>query len=144
MSDYLSQKARNIAPYMPGEQPKDRRYIKLNTNENPYPPSPRALAAIAQADGADLRLYTRPEMDELRDAVHDVVGEHRVLRDAQRLRRRDVASNRLPIDAALARDGLDSLLRLPTPQQLSHIQHGELPVGHSALPTATRAVASAA
>ena len=74
MSDYLSQKAQNIAPYTPGEQPKDRRYIKLNTNENPYPPSPRALAAIAQADGADLRLYTRPEMDELRDAVAQVEG----------------------------------------------------------------------
>lgn len=74
MKDYLSPKARGIKPYVPGEQPKDKRYIKLNTNENPYPPSPKALEAIAGADSADLRLYTLPEMETLRSAVAAVEG----------------------------------------------------------------------
>lgn len=72
--DFLSQKARQIKPYVPGEQPKDKRYIKLNTNENPYPPSPRALEAIAGASTGDLRLYTLPEMESLRTAVAKVEG----------------------------------------------------------------------
>jgi histidinol-phosphate aminotransferase len=74
MKDYLSPKARGIHPYVPGEQPKDKRYIKLNTNENPYPPSPAALEAIAKADSGDLRLYTLPEMENLRAAVAKVEG----------------------------------------------------------------------
>lgn len=74
MKDFLSPKAREIKPYVPGEQPKDKRYIKLNTNENPYPPSPRALEAIAKADSGDLRLYTLPEMENLRAAVAQVEG----------------------------------------------------------------------
>ncbi len=74
MERYLSPKARQITPYVPGEQPQDKRYIKLNTNENPYPPSPKALEAIERAASGDLRLYTRPEMDELRDAIARVQG----------------------------------------------------------------------
>jgi len=74
MNNYLSPKARDIKPYVPGEQPKDKRYIKLNTNENPYPPSPKALEAIAKADNMDLRLYTLPEMENLRAAVAEVEG----------------------------------------------------------------------
>ncbi|MCX5899959.1 MAG: histidinol-phosphate transaminase, partial [Proteobacteria bacterium] len=46
MSIYWSKLAATIKPYVPGEQPKDRKYIKLNTNENPYPPSPKVLEAI--------------------------------------------------------------------------------------------------
>ena len=57
MSRYWSNKVKNINPYTPGEQPKDRKYIKLNTNENPYPPSPRAIAAIKNAADETLRLY---------------------------------------------------------------------------------------
>jgi histidinol-phosphate aminotransferase len=74
MKDYLSPRAREITPYVPGEQPKDKRYIKLNTNENPYPPSPMALEAIARADGGDLRLYTLPEMEGVRAAAAKVEG----------------------------------------------------------------------
>ncbi|MGG3841287.1 hypothetical protein [Paenibacillus dendritiformis] len=55
MSKYWSDLTKRLVPYVPGEQPKDKTYIKLNTNENPYPPSPRVLAAIQQAVQADLR-----------------------------------------------------------------------------------------
>lgn len=57
---YLSALAQGITPYTAGEQPKDRKYIKLNTNENPYPPSPRVQEAMLSQAGA-LRLY--PDMD---------------------------------------------------------------------------------
>ena len=53
--------------YVPGEQPRDRRYIKLNTNENPYPPSARVIDAVRAAAGAELRLYPDPTADALRD-----------------------------------------------------------------------------
>lgn len=60
MSRFLSSKYKDLTPYVPGEQPKDRRYIKLNTNENPFPPSPRAQALAAEA-AAGLQLYSDPE-----------------------------------------------------------------------------------
>ena len=53
---FLSDLAANIEPYVPGEQPKDKKYIKLNTNENPYPPSEAVIKAIQTAAGADMRL----------------------------------------------------------------------------------------
>ena len=65
MSRYLSPLAASLVPYVPGEQPKDRKYIKLNTNENPYPPSPQVLAAIREAANADLRLYPDPSCSAL-------------------------------------------------------------------------------
>ena len=55
MSRYWSATVKNIKPYIPGEQPKDRRYIKLNTNENPYPPSPNVIEAIKLAANDTLR-----------------------------------------------------------------------------------------
>jgi histidinol-phosphate aminotransferase len=60
--------------YVPGEQPQDRRYIKLNTNENPYPPSPHVLEALRNAVAEDLRLYPDPTARELRAKAADVYG----------------------------------------------------------------------
>ena len=57
---------RRLRAYVPGEQPKIRGLIKLNTNENPYPPSPKVLAAIKDAADARLRLYPNPTADGLR------------------------------------------------------------------------------
>lgn len=52
---------RKVEPYVPGEQPKDVNVVKLNTNENPYPPTPKALEAVAAFDIDRLRLYPDPE-----------------------------------------------------------------------------------
>ena len=68
MTKYLSDLAKSLEPYVPGEQPKDKKYIKLNTNENPYPPSKKVLSAISEA-AADLRLYPDPDASEVREAV---------------------------------------------------------------------------
>ena len=51
MSRFYSDLVSSISPYVPGEQPKDRRFIKLNTNENPYPASPLAVAAVKMYPG---------------------------------------------------------------------------------------------
>ena len=81
MSVYWNQRVKNITPYVPGEQPKDRKFIKLNTNENPYPPSPAVIEAIQkvagdirQSAGGTLRLYPDPECTELREAVAERYG----------------------------------------------------------------------
>ncbi len=74
MSTYWSSTVKNIKPYVPGEQPKDRAYIKLNTNENPYPPSPKAIEAIKKAADETLRLYPDPSGDELRDTIASAFG----------------------------------------------------------------------
>lgn len=60
--------------YVPGEQPQDKRYIKLNSNENPYPPSPRVVEALQQATSGDLRLYPDPVANRLRDKAAEVYG----------------------------------------------------------------------
>ena len=69
MSRYWSNAIKNIEPYTPGEQPKDRRYIKLNTNENPYPPSSQAIEAIKNAADETLRFYPDPRCEELRETI---------------------------------------------------------------------------
>jgi histidinol-phosphate aminotransferase len=69
MNRYWSKAVKNIKPYIPGEQPKDRRYIKLNTNENPYPPSPGVIEAIKLAANDTLRLYPDPCCEELRTTI---------------------------------------------------------------------------
>ena len=74
MSQYWSQTVKNIKPYVPGEQPKDRKYVKLNTNENPYPPSPKVIDAIKLAANDTLRLYPDPSGDELRDTIACAFG----------------------------------------------------------------------
>ncbi len=69
MNRYWSKRIQDIVPYTPGEQPKDQRFIKLNTNECPYPPSPKAVEAIREAAGDSLRLYPDPECVDLRAAI---------------------------------------------------------------------------
>ena len=71
MSRYWSNILNNIEPYIPGEQPQDRKYIKLNTNENPYPPSPKVIEAIKSSANEDLRLYPDPDCSLLRITIAD-------------------------------------------------------------------------
>ena len=68
------QNFRDVEPYTPGEQPKDRNVIKLNTNENPYPPSPAVEKALREMDLARLRKYPDPEAEELTEAIADYYG----------------------------------------------------------------------
>ncbi|MFC5700096.1 histidinol-phosphate transaminase [Cohnella faecalis] len=69
MSRYWNERTASLVPYVPGEQPKDQTYIKLNTNENPYPPSPAVLEAIRSATGDQLRLYPDPTCEDLTRAI---------------------------------------------------------------------------
>lgn len=71
MSRFWSQIVHGLTPYTPGEQPKIANLIKLNTNECPYPPSPRVLDAIRAAANGDLRLYPDPNSTALRTAIAD-------------------------------------------------------------------------
>jgi histidinol-phosphate aminotransferase len=77
MSQYWSAVVSRLTPYVPGEQPKIANLIKLNTNENPYPPSPRVLAAIRAElgeDAARLRLYPDPNADALKACIARLHG----------------------------------------------------------------------
>ena len=69
MSRWISQEAERLAPYTPGEQPQDQQYIKLNTNESPFPPSPRVLKAINRAEILKLNLYSDPACASLTEAI---------------------------------------------------------------------------
>src|SRR5215510_4146911 len=60
---------RALHAYVPGEQPKIKGLVKLNTNENPYPPSPKVLAAVKAATDGRLRLYPNPTAQKLREAL---------------------------------------------------------------------------
>jgi len=67
-----SSKARNLSPYVPGEQPQHDNLCKLNTNENPFPPSPKvgeAIAKVLTQQAEELRLYPAPESNDLRAAL---------------------------------------------------------------------------
>lgn len=68
MSRFFSNKYAALTPYVPGEQPRDMKYIKLNTNESPFPPSPQALAAAREAAGR-LQLYPDPTYRALHEAL---------------------------------------------------------------------------
>lgn len=74
MSQFWSPFVRNLVPYTPGEQPKLTKITKLNTNENPYGPSPKAIAAMRAAVNDDLRLYPDPNCDQLKQAVAHYYG----------------------------------------------------------------------
>lgn len=74
MSRFWSSAVRRSDPYIPGEQLNDSTIIKLNTNENPYPPSPLVIKAIKESAGEELRLYPSPTVDELRTEIADLYG----------------------------------------------------------------------
>jgi len=74
MSLFWNERVKSLSPYVPGEQPKDKQFIKLNTNENPYPPSPKVIEAIQRAAAEQLRLYPDPECTEFRQAIAKSYG----------------------------------------------------------------------
>jgi histidinol-phosphate aminotransferase len=78
MSRYWSAVVHGLTPYVPGEQPRERDVIKLNTNENPYGPSPRVLEAVRAEVSESLRLYPDPASERLRQTLarrHGVAAE---------------------------------------------------------------------
>jgi histidinol-phosphate aminotransferase len=76
MSRFWSKVVHTLTPYVPGEQPKLTNLVKLNTNENPYGPSPKVLEAIQGATADTLRLYPDPNADRLREAIAAFYGAH--------------------------------------------------------------------
>lgn len=74
MSKFWSPFVKDLVPYVPGEQPKLSKLVKLNTNENPYGPSPKAIAAMQAELNDNLRLYPDPSGDRLKQAVADHYG----------------------------------------------------------------------
>ena len=73
MSEFLSEKLSKLKPYVPGEQPKERKYIKLNTNESPFPPSKKAIDLISEQSSL-LNLYPDPDVKELTGLVAKECG----------------------------------------------------------------------
>ncbi|MBQ7900814.1 MAG: histidinol-phosphate transaminase [Clostridia bacterium] len=73
MSRFFNPALNKLTPYTPGEQPKDMKYIKLNTNESPYPPSPSVIAA-AEAEADKLQLYPDPECTVLKQKIAQLYG----------------------------------------------------------------------
>ena len=76
MSRYLISQYQSLEAYVPGEQPQDMQYVKLNTNESPYPPSPAVIEAAAREAGR-LNLYSDPVCATLRDAIAGLYGVKR-------------------------------------------------------------------
>jgi len=74
VSKFWSPFVKDLVPYVPGEQPKLSKLVKLNTNENPYGPSPRAIAAMQAEINDGLRLYPDPNGERLKQAVADYYG----------------------------------------------------------------------
>ena len=74
MSQFFSGQLSQLAPYTPGEQPKDKNYVKLNANESPYPPSPGVAAALNAREVDGLRLYSDATAIELKTALASQYG----------------------------------------------------------------------
>ena len=74
MSKFLNPRFGNLEAYVPGEQPRDMVYIKLNTNESPYPPAPSVLDAVNRTEVEKLRLYSDPECTVLREKLAELYG----------------------------------------------------------------------
>ncbi|MBR5473060.1 MAG: histidinol-phosphate transaminase [Clostridia bacterium] len=73
MSRYFTEKLKNLTPYTPGEQPKDMQYIKLNTNESPFPPS-QAVGEAVLRESQKLQLYSDPESVSVRERIAEIYG----------------------------------------------------------------------
>ncbi|MGX8691670.1 MAG: pyridoxal phosphate-dependent aminotransferase, partial [Eubacteriales bacterium] len=73
MSKYFSSRFASLEPYVPGEQPQDMSYIKLNTNESPFDP-PKEVVPVIREAARSIRLYSDPESNELRQAIADYYG----------------------------------------------------------------------
>ncbi len=73
MSKFFSKKYSELKPYTPGEQPRDMKYIKLNTNESPFSPSIRVASAVAE-EIRNLKLYSDPECKQLREKLADILS----------------------------------------------------------------------
>ncbi|MDD5864347.1 MAG: histidinol-phosphate transaminase [Firmicutes bacterium] len=69
MSRFLNERFQPLVAYTPGEQPRDMRYIKLNTNESPYPPAPQVVAAMTAEQVENLRLYSDPTAKALKEKI---------------------------------------------------------------------------
>lgn len=74
MSRFINERFDSLEEYTPGEQPQDKKYIKLNTNESPYPPSKNVLKAVSKNEVADLRLYCDPDCKKLKTAMAELFG----------------------------------------------------------------------
>ena len=74
MSRFLNEKFSSLEAYTPGEQPRDMKYIKLNTNESPFAPSPSVIAAVNKDEVEKLRLYPDPKGSELKGAIAELYG----------------------------------------------------------------------
>lgn len=69
MEDFVRENVRKLKGYEPGFQPKEKDFVKLNTNENPYPPSPEVIEALKKGINEDLKKYPDPRADDLKDMV---------------------------------------------------------------------------
>ena len=79
MSRFLNENLKSLESYTPGEQPRDKKYIKLNTNESPYPPSEEVIRAVSADEVSDLRLYSDPTCKVLKEKLakrYDVTPEN--------------------------------------------------------------------
>ena len=74
--EFIRESVQRLSAYVPGEQPQGRRIVKLNTNENPYPPSPKVAEALLALDATDLRLYPTPVSAPLRARIAALHGCH--------------------------------------------------------------------
>ena len=74
MSRFLISRLRSLEEYVPGEQPQDKKYVKLNTNESPYPPSPSVIEAVNAGSASELRLYSDPQSARLKSALAKYYG----------------------------------------------------------------------
>ena len=74
MSKFLKNCYSSLEAYVPGEQPRDYEYIKLNTNESPFPPSPSVINAINSEEVKNLRLYSDPTARELKQSIASLYG----------------------------------------------------------------------